>query len=69
MAALLTGMGRDGASGLTALRKAGWYTIAQDEKTSVVYGMPAAAVEMGGAMDILPLDRIAPAIMKHMGRK
>ncbi len=69
MAVLLTGMGRDGASGLTALRKAGWHTIAQDEKTSVVYGMPAAAVEMGGAMDILPLDRIAPAIMKHMGRK
>jgi two-component system response regulator WspF len=69
MAALLTGMGRDGASGLTALRKAGWHTIAQDEKTSVVYGMPAAAVEMGGAMDILPLERIAPAIMKHMGRK
>ena len=69
MAVLLTGMGRDGASGLTALRKAGWYTIAQDEKTSVVYGMPAAAVEMGGAMDILPLDRIAPAIMKHMRRK
>ncbi|MFA6413256.1 MAG: chemotaxis-specific protein-glutamate methyltransferase CheB, partial [Syntrophales bacterium] len=69
MAVLLTGMGRDGASGLTALRKAGWHTIAQDEKTSVVYGMPAAAVEMGGAMDILPLERIAPAIMKHMGRK
>jgi two-component system response regulator WspF len=69
IALLLTGMGRDGASGLTALRKAGWHTIAQDEKTSIVYGMPAAAVEMGGAMDILPLDRIAPAIMKHLGRK
>jgi len=69
LAVLLTGMGRDGASGLTALRKAGWHTIAQDEKTSVVYGMPAAAVELGGATDVLPLERIAPAIMKGLGRK
>jgi len=69
MAVLLTGMGRDGALGLAALRKAGWHTIAQNEKTSVVYGMPAAAVELGGAADILPLDRIAPAIMKSLGRK
>jgi two-component system response regulator WspF len=68
-AVLLTGMGRDGGAGLTALRKAGWHTIAQDEKTSVVYGMPAAAVEMGGAKEILPLERIAPAIMKCLGRK
>ena len=68
IAVLLTGMGRDGASGLTALRKAGWHTIAQDEKTSVVYGMPAAAVELGGATDILPLERIAPAIMKRLGK-
>ncbi|MFA5183011.1 MAG: chemotaxis-specific protein-glutamate methyltransferase CheB [Syntrophales bacterium] len=69
MAVLLTGMGRDGAAGLTALRKAGWQTIAQDEKTSVVYGMPAAAIELGGATDILPLDRISPAIMKRLGKK
>jgi two-component system response regulator WspF len=69
MAVLLTGMGRDGASGLAALRRAGWQTIAQDEKTSVVYGMPAAAIELGGATHILSLERIAPAIMKHLGRK
>jgi two-component system response regulator WspF len=69
MAVLLTGMGRDGAAGLAALRKAGWHTIAQDEKTSVVYGMPAAAIEMGGASEILPLEKIAPTIMKHLGRK
>ena len=64
MAILLTGMGRDGGEGLAALRKAGWHTIAQDEKTSVVYGMPAAAVELGGAVEILPLEMIAPAILK-----
>lgn len=69
MAVLLTGMGRDGAAGLVALRNTGWHTIAQDEKTSVVYGMPAAAIELGGAAAILPLDRIAPAIMKYLGRK
>ena len=68
IAVLLTGMGRDGASGLAALRKAGWHTIAQDEKTSVVYGMPAAAVELGGATDILPLERIAPVILKRLGK-
>jgi two-component system, chemotaxis family, response regulator WspF len=69
MAVLLTGMGRDGAAGLAVLRKAGWQTIAQDEKTSVVYGMPVAAVELGGAAAILPLERIAPAIMKGLGKR
>ena len=64
LAILLTGMGRDGAEGLSMLRKAGWHTIVQDEKTSVVYGMPAAAVELGGAVEILPLDMIASAILK-----
>jgi two-component system response regulator WspF len=65
LAILLTGMGRDGGEGLAALRRAGWHTIAQDEKTSVVYGMPAAAVELGGAVEILPLTRIAGAILKN----
>jgi len=64
VAALLTGMGRDGARGLAALREAGWHTIAQDERTSVVYGMPRAAVEAGAAMEVLPIDRIAAAILK-----
>lgn len=64
LAILLTGMGRDGAEGLSALRKAGWHTIVQDEKSSVVYGMPAAAVELGAAVEILPLDKIAEAILK-----
>jgi two-component system, chemotaxis family, response regulator WspF len=69
VAVLLTGMGRDGAEGLAALRKAGWHTITQDEKTSVVYGMPAAAVELGAAEEILPLDKIGPAIMKWIPSK
>jgi two-component system response regulator WspF len=66
VAVLLTGMGRDGGEGLSALFKTGWHTIVQDEKTSVVYGMPAAAVELGGASEILPLDRIAGAITKKI---
>ena len=56
---LLTGMGRDGAVGLKALRDRGWHTIAQDRETSAVYGMPKAAAEMGSAVEILPIDRIA----------
>lgn len=66
VAALLTGMGRDGAHGLLALRKAGWHTIAQDEKTSVVYGMPKAAAELGAAVEILPIEKITAALMKGM---
>jgi two-component system response regulator WspF len=56
---LLTGIGRDGAEGLRLLRNAGWTTIAQDEATSVVYGMPKAAVERGAAVHVLPIDDIA----------
>jgi two-component system response regulator WspF len=59
---LLTGMGRDGASGLMALRRAGHRTIAQNENSSVVYGMPRAAVELGAAMDVLDLGQIGPSI-------
>ncbi len=67
LAALLTGMGRDGAQGLASLRQAGWHTIAQDEKSSVVYGMPAAAAELNAAVEILPIDRIAAAIRRRIG--
>ena len=59
---LLTGMGRDGAEGLLALRKCGALTIAQDAATSIVYGMPKAAVEMKAAAEVLPLDAIGPRI-------
>jgi two-component system response regulator WspF len=59
---LLTGMGRDGAAGLLAMRSAGHATIAQDEATSAVYGMPRAAAELGAAEKILPIDNIAAAL-------
>lgn len=62
VAGLLTGMGRDGASGLAAVRAAGGSTIAQDEATSVVYGMPREAVLMGAAGRVLPLAEIGPAV-------
>ncbi|NGM47159.1 chemotaxis protein CheB [Rhodobacter sp. SGA-6-6] len=62
-AALLTGMGRDGAQGMLELRRAGAATLAQDEASSVVYGMPRAAWETGAAAERLPLDRIGPALL------
>jgi chemotaxis response regulator CheB len=55
---LLTGMGRDGALGLKMLRDAGRHTIAQDRASSIVYGMPKAAADLGAAAEILPLDKI-----------
>jgi two-component system chemotaxis response regulator CheB len=60
---LLTGMGRDGAAGLLEIRNAGGLTIAQDEATSVVYGMPREAVQLGAAMQVLPLGEIGPALV------
>ena len=63
-AALLTGMGRDGAAGITALRHAGATTIGQDQATSVVYGMPRMAAELGGIMRQLPIDQIGPALLQ-----
>ncbi len=59
LAVLLTGIGRDGAAGMLALRQAGWTTVAQDEASSVVYGMPKAARDNGGAEQVLPPARIA----------
>jgi two-component system chemotaxis response regulator CheB len=59
---LLTGMGRDGASGLLEIRRAGGSTIAQNEATSVVYGMPREAALLGAAERILPLGEIAASI-------
>jgi two-component system, chemotaxis family, protein-glutamate methylesterase/glutaminase len=63
-ACLLTGMGRDGAAGLLALRRAGAATIAQDEATSVVFGMPREAILLGAAQQVLALGDIAPALAR-----
>jgi two-component system chemotaxis response regulator CheB len=66
MACLLTGMGRDGATGLLEIRRAGGLTIAQDEATSVVYGMPREAALLNAAQRVLPLDAIGPAFAVAM---
>ena len=63
---ILTGMGKDGALGLLHMRKTGCYTIGQDEKTSVVYGMPKAAFDIGAVTKQLPLERIAHDILLHL---
>ncbi len=65
VAALLTGMGRDGAEGLLALRHKGATTLGQDEASAVVYGMPRAAFEMGAVQTQLGLSRIGPEILRH----
>ncbi len=61
-AALLTGMGADGAQGLKELRDLGVHTVAQDEATSIVWGMPGEAVKRGAAVEVLPLEDIAHAL-------
>lgn len=60
---LLTGMGRDGAAGLQAVRRAGGITIAQDEETSIVFGMPQQAIMLGAAEYVVPLDEIGPMLL------
>lgn len=60
---LLTGMGRDGAQGLKLMRQRGYLTIAQDQQSSAVYGMPKAAAAIDAAVEIRPLERIAPRLM------
>ncbi|MGZ5927152.1 MAG: protein-glutamate methylesterase/protein-glutamine glutaminase [Rhizomicrobium sp.] len=62
---ILTGMGRDGAAGLLAMRNAGALTIGQDEATSIVYGMPRAAYECGAVTEQLSLESIAPRLIRH----
>lgn len=69
VAALLTGMGADGAAGLLEMRDAGLYTVAQDEQSSVVWGMPGEAVKRGAASEVAALDQVArhllEAVWKH----
>jgi len=66
---LMTGMGRDGAEGLLALRRAGKTTIAQDQASSAVFGMPRAAIEIDAAQMILPLEKIGPMLRSTIGGK
>lgn len=66
--AILTGMGDDGADGLLEMRQAGALTIAQDEATSTVFGMPREAIKRGAARIVLPLDRIASALHPNGGQ-
>ncbi|MDO9338291.1 MAG: chemotaxis response regulator protein-glutamate methylesterase [Caulobacter sp.] len=66
---ILTGMGRDGAQGLAAMRAAGARTLGQDEASSVVYGMPKTAFEAGAVERQVPLDAVGPAILKLAGKK
>jgi two-component system chemotaxis response regulator CheB len=63
---VLTGMGHDGRDGAGAIRDAGGTVLAQDQATSVVWGMPGAVTQAGYADEVLPLDRVAEAIGRHL---
>jgi two-component system chemotaxis response regulator CheB len=63
--AIMTGMGNDGAAGMLAMKQAGAHTMAQDEATCVVFGMPREAIALGGADEVLPIERIAPALLRR----
>src|SRR4028118_1657440 len=63
---LLTGMGPDGAEGMSLLRSRGWHTIAQDEKSSVVGGMPSSAVQLNAAVEVLPQKAIADRLVQRV---
>lgn len=65
MGIMLTGMGADGAQGMLEMKQAGAFTVAQDEKTSVVWGMPGAAVKLNAVDKILPLDQVAREILNY----
>lgn len=66
IAVLLTGMGRDGANGMLALRQSGAFTVAQDEHSCAVFGMPKAAIELDAAMSVLPLEEMGSMLMKKL---
>jgi two-component system chemotaxis response regulator CheB len=63
---ILTGMGRDGSQGISAIKRNQGYTIAEDQSTAVVFGMPKAAIELGAIDKVLPLSAIAAEIMRAL---
>jgi Chemotaxis response regulator containing a CheY-like receiver domain and a methylesterase domain len=63
---ILTGMGRDGAKGLLEMRNAGAFTIAQDEKSCIVFGMPKEAIQLGAAVNVAPLEQIPQLIVNYL---
>ena len=65
---ILTGMGNDGVAGITRIREAGGWTIAQDEKTSVIFGMPRLAIESNSIDTVLPLEAISSEIVRAAAR-
>jgi two-component system, chemotaxis family, protein-glutamate methylesterase/glutaminase len=66
LAVILSGTGIDGAAGAAAVKSAGGMVLAQDEATAEYFGMPGAAILAGGVDEVLPLDRIGPAVLEHM---
>ena len=66
---VLTGMLNDGANGVRAVKRAGGFVIAQDQATSVIWGMPRAAIETGAVDAVLPLDKIAPTLVNMLEGK
>ena len=64
VAAILTGMGQDGAEGMADLARTGVHTIAQDEATSTIFGMPRAAIQLGAAQEVLPPPQIAARLVE-----
>ena len=68
-AVLLTGMGADGARGMCDLRNSGWMTVAQDKESSVVWGMPGAAVKMGAAREICSIEDMAGLLVRHFKKR
>ncbi len=66
---MLTGMGDDGATGMAAMHEKGAYTIAQDEATSVVYGMPYKALLAGGVSEVLPLGEISHEVCSKLHKR
>ncbi|WP_374358246.1 chemotaxis response regulator protein-glutamate methylesterase, partial [Chitinimonas sp.] len=68
LAVILTGMGKDGAMGMKELHDLGCWTIAQDEASCVVFGMPKEAIATGGVSEVLPLDKIGPALVTKLAK-